>query len=54
MPVTAGHAAAVETLPSHHNDPFDRMLIAQALVEPMRLLTRDPQVAAYSNTIITV
>ena len=54
LPVTAGHAAAVETLPSHHNDPFDRMLIAQALVEPMRLLTHDPKVAAYSNTIITV
>ena len=48
------HAAGVETLPAIHNDPFDRMLVAQALVEPLRLLTRDRLVAEYSDTIIMV
>jgi len=48
------HAAAVETLPDHHQDPFDRLLVAQALVEPMRLLTHDATVARYSDTIIRV
>ena len=46
------HAAAVEELPAHHADPFDRILVAQALVEPMRLLTHDPIVARYSDTVI--
>lgn len=41
LPVTARHAAAVDDLPLLHGDPFDRMLVAQALCEPMRLLTRD-------------
>lgn len=48
------HAAAVETLPDHHQDPFDRLLVAQALIEPMRLLTHDATVARYSDTIIHV
>lgn len=48
------HAAAVETLPDHHQDPFDRLLVAQALMEPMRLLTHDATVARYSDTIIHV
>jgi PIN domain nuclease of toxin-antitoxin system len=48
------HAAAVETLPALHNDPFDRLLVAQALAEPLRLLTRDRLVARYSDTIIVV
>ncbi len=34
------HTIAVETLPAHHQDPFDRILVAQALIEPMRLVTR--------------
>lgn len=48
------HAAAVEELANHHQDPFDRLLIAQALIEPMRLLTHDMTVARYSDTIILV
>lgn len=48
------HAVAVESLPRHHQDPFDRLLVAQALVEPLRLLTHDPVVALYSDTIIKV
>ncbi|MGD9583115.1 MAG: type II toxin-antitoxin system VapC family toxin [Lysobacterales bacterium] len=54
LPVAPEHAAAVEALPVHHGDPFDRILVAQALVEPMRLLTHDPVVARYSDTIIKV
>ena len=46
------HAVAVETLAANHQDPFDRILIAQALVEPMRLVTHDSMVASYSDTII--
>lgn len=54
LPVEAEHAIAVEDLPAHHQDPFDRLLVAQALVEPMRLMTHDPQVALYSDTVIRV
>jgi len=48
------HAAAVETLDKHHQDPFDRLLVAQAMVEPLRLLTHDATVARYHDSIILV
>ena len=48
------HAAAVETLPPLHADPFDRLLVAQALAEPLRLITNDRAVAAYSDSVILV
>lgn len=48
------HAVEVETLPDHHQNPFDRLLVAQALVEPMRLLTHDMTVARYNDTIILI
>ncbi len=54
LAVEAEHAIAVEELPLHHQDPFDRILVAQALVEPMRLMTHDPLVALYSDTIIKI
>lgn len=54
LPVEPEHATAVEDLPVHHADPFDRILVAQALVEPMRLITHDPVVARYSDTIIEI
>lgn len=54
LPVEAEHAMAVEDLPPHHQDPFDRILVAQALVEPMRLITHDPMMARYSDTIIEI
>lgn len=54
LAVEPEHATAVEDLPVHHADPFDRILVAQALVEPMRLITHDPMVARYSDTIIGV
>jgi PIN domain nuclease of toxin-antitoxin system len=52
LPVTAEHAAAVAALPPHHKDPFDRLLVAQALTEPARLLTADKALAAYSNDLV--
>jgi PIN domain nuclease of toxin-antitoxin system len=48
------HASAVAELPAHHADPFDRMLVAQALLVPMRLLTADAMVARYSDTVIRI
>jgi PIN domain nuclease of toxin-antitoxin system len=54
LPVEPEHAVAIEDLPAHHADPFDRILVAQALVEPMRLMTHDPMVARYSDTIIEI
>ena len=54
LPVTAAHTIAAESLPEIHRDPFDRMLVAQALEEPMRLLTHDQTVARYSDTVILV
>jgi PIN domain nuclease of toxin-antitoxin system len=54
LPIEAEHTVAVETLPGHHQDPFDRILVAQALTEPMRLMTHDARVALYSDTIIKV
>lgn len=54
LAVTAEHAAAVERLRPHHMDAFDRLLVAQALAEPLRLLTRDKHVASYSDTVILV
>lgn len=52
LSVSAEHAAGVETLPPLHADPFDRLLVAQALAEPLRLVTHDAMVAAYSGTVI--
>lgn len=48
------HAVAVESLPMLHGDPFDRMLIAQAVTEPVRLLTHDHVLGAWSDTVILV
>ncbi|MES3012197.1 MAG: type II toxin-antitoxin system VapC family toxin [Pseudomonadota bacterium] len=48
------HALAVEGLALLHNDPFDRMLVAQALAEPLTLITRDALVASYSDVIMKV
>ena len=54
LAITPEHAAAVERLPDHHRDPFDRLLIAQAATEPMRLLTHDPLVVRYGGDVIPV
>jgi PIN domain nuclease of toxin-antitoxin system len=51
LPVYAAHAVGVARLPLHHRDPFDRILIAQALLEPARLLTVDGPLKQYSDLI---
>lgn len=51
LPVTAAHAAGVRRLPLHHRDPFDRLLVAQALHEPARLLTADRALGPYSDLV---
>lgn len=54
LPLTWRHSVAVEGLPPLHADPFDRILIAQAIAEPMRLLSRDATVAAYGAMVMAV
>jgi PIN domain nuclease of toxin-antitoxin system len=56
LPIVAAHAAQVARLPlpSDHKDPFDRLLVAQSIVEPLVLLTADPKVAAYGGLIRAV
>lgn len=54
LDVAPEHAAGVEDLPSIHADPFDRLLVAQALSEPLRLITHDATVARYSDSIIRI
>lgn len=54
LPVTSEHAIAVKDLEHHHKDPFDRLIVATAMSEPMRLLTADPQVAQYTSLAILV
>ena len=54
LPVTWTHALAVHGLPPLHRDPFDRMLIAQAISEPLHLLTHDAALAAYSDLVTVV
>jgi PIN domain nuclease of toxin-antitoxin system len=54
LDLTPAHVLLAEGLPPLHGDPFDRMLAAQALAEPMRLLTRDPRLAAYSDASVRV
>jgi PIN domain nuclease of toxin-antitoxin system len=48
LPITAAHAIAAARLPAHHRDPFDRMLIAQAQLEGLTILTRDPRFEPYA------
>lgn len=47
LAIQPGHAIAAGSLPRHHDDPFDRMLIAQALTENLTLMSVDPTVARY-------
>jgi len=53
LSITPAHALATEALPMHHRDPFDRMLVAQALAEGATLVSRDPLVAAYGVPTLT-
>jgi len=47
LPVTLDHVLRVETLPMHHSDPFDRILIAQSIVEGLPVVTGDPKFESY-------
>ena len=51
LPITSEHAVNVGTLPPFHKDPFDRLLLAQALVEGITLLTADAQLARYRGPV---
>lgn len=52
LPVTTAHAVRVLALPQHHRDPFDRMLIAQALAEGLTLVSADEVVHAYAVPVL--
>jgi PIN domain nuclease of toxin-antitoxin system len=54
LPVTHAHAISAGRLPMHHRDPFDRMLIAQAIVEGLTLATRDHDIQRYDVAILAV
>lgn len=51
LPVLGEHTERLATLSLHHRDPFDRMIVAQALTEPMRLLTGDSKLGQYSELV---
>lgn len=54
LPVTAEHAAAVADLPQHHRDPFDRLLVVQAMAGPLVLLSTDATLRAYTELVSIV
>ena len=52
LPITAPHALAAGDLPRHHDDPFDRMLVAQAIAEGFTLITSDRWLRSYAVAIV--
>ena len=52
LAVTIDHAAAVERLPWHHRDPFDRILVAQAEIEQATVVSRDERLASYGVPVV--
>jgi PIN domain nuclease of toxin-antitoxin system len=52
LPISIGHGIAAGRLPRHHEDPFDRMLIAQALAEGLTIVTRDKRFADYGVPVL--
>jgi PIN domain nuclease of toxin-antitoxin system len=52
LPITVPHATAAGQLPPHHSDPFDRMLVAQASLERLTLVTRDPYMPRYGVDVL--
>ncbi|MCJ7784306.1 MAG: type II toxin-antitoxin system VapC family toxin [Desulfobacterales bacterium] len=52
LPIEMRHALHVSTLPAYHQDPFDRILIAQAQMEDLPVLSADPEIGKYEVTII--
>lgn len=54
LPITLRHTLGVSKLPNYHNDPFDRLLVAQSIEEPLRLLTHDAQLGNYGDHVIVL
>lgn len=54
LPLLGSHAEMLATLPRYHNDPFDHMLVAQAMAEPMRLITGDEVLARYTPLVMQI
>jgi len=52
LPISDAHILRVQTLPHHHGDPFDRMIVAQALEEDCTILSSDVAMAAYDARVI--
>ena len=52
LPIRASHVGAIAGLPGIHRDPFDRILVAQAIVEGLSLITSDQQIGAYPVRIV--
>jgi PIN domain nuclease of toxin-antitoxin system len=52
LPVSHGHALHVATLPRHHGDPFDRLLVAQSRLEDVPIVTADPLVVRYDVAVV--
>jgi PIN domain nuclease of toxin-antitoxin system len=54
LPLLGSHAEMLATIPRHHNDPFDHMLVAQAMAEPMRLITGDKVLSLYTPLVLHI
>jgi PIN domain nuclease of toxin-antitoxin system len=54
LPIFSRHTVIVADLPMHHADPFDRLLVAQAIAEPLNLITTDAQLRQYSDLVIHI
>jgi PIN domain nuclease of toxin-antitoxin system len=54
LPLLGSHAEMLATMPRYHNDPFDHMLLAQAMAEPMRLITGDGLLARYTSLVLHI
>jgi len=54
LPLFGSHTEMLATLPRHHNDPFDHMLVAQAMAEPMRLITGDGTLSRYTPLVMRI
>ena len=54
LPLLGSHAEMLATMPRYHNDPFDHMLVAQAMAEPMRLITGDNALSQYTPLVLHI
>ena len=54
LPLLGSHAETLATMPRYHNDPFDHMLVAQAMAEPMRLITGDAILSQYTPLVLLI